>query len=563
MAQGNRLEEIIEAVRGKKERLADPFAKHVNNKYGATALGLVRQEFGITASMEIAARIHSDHLSPDSSGRFSPDIFFRKLMDSHEWVDGIVYTLILAYAGIKFRGNKRLEPYDDIFTLVGASSLNPDIRPIGLEENMHLKAGLLLSNSYILRNMERVNENFSTCMKLWAELGGDGKAVLRRKTVDWYASYLHHWLGPELAVAMEANDCRLTQAALQAYFLYKGNPLQFGSHKICEANGSPHCEYMVSWNPDEKRWKNIAAAVLSVIPGIGGLVKENERFRRQILGVELKVKEYAEQVAELERRLGEKAKFEEGHGLLAGLHHHLSNPLANIWQYTDVLDRLLRPGIDPEVLAEQSESIADCIAEIKKSSKEARTFLELTQELVGATKPEDTIIEDPNSYWGNRLMEKSAQLAEKYPVKVSPELRSKSNIMVNSKLGLAINNIWLNLVQEFEHGNILSDLPIVVGAYDAGSRVQLSLVSPSGLDWEKVYSAILHANLGLDRGAIRQSDPHRLLQYLKNPLVSTKGSTGNGLSFATATVLGLGGSLELFYDQTRGFETRIYLPKQG
>ena len=96
MAQGNRLEEIIEAVRGKKERLADPFAKHVNNKYGATALGLVRQEFGITASMEIAARIHSDHLSPDSSGRFSPDIFFRKLMDSHEWVDGIVYTLILA-----------------------------------------------------------------------------------------------------------------------------------------------------------------------------------------------------------------------------------------------------------------------------------------------------------------------------------------------------------------------------------------------------------------------------------------------------------------------------------
>ena len=119
------------------------------------------------------------------------------------------------------------------------------------------------------------------------------------------------------------------------------------------------------------------------------------------------------------------------------------------------------------------------------------------------------------------------------------------------------------MLEEFERRNIIPGLPIVIQTYDLGSRVQLSLISPTLLDWEKVYSAVLHANIGLDRETLQGMDHHRLLQYLKNPLVSTKGSTGNGLSFATACVLGLGGSMELYYDQQKGFETRIYLPRQG
>ncbi|MBI2576096.1 hypothetical protein HYV84_02700 [Candidatus Woesearchaeota archaeon] len=564
MNRGDRLEEIIDAVNRSGKKLSDPFARHVNNRYGATALGLTRQELGPEASREIADQIHSNHLSPDASTAYPADIFFEKLRDPHEWVDGILYSLMLVYAGIRLRGHKLVEPNDTIFAAVGAFSLNPDVRPIGLEESFHLRAGkLLLSNGYILRNLEGANQNFSSCMRLWAELG-EGNAILRRKTSDWYTSYLEGWLGPELAVVMKANDCQLTQAALQAYFLYKGNPLKFGVHDKCEANGSECCEYAVKWNPDERRLKKIVTAVLSAVPGIRGIIRENEDFRREMLRVELKVREYAGQVAELERKLGERMKVEEQHGLLAGLHHHLLNPLANILQYNGVIEALLQPGIPLETLAEQRGTMADCVAEIKKSTEDATRFLEITRELVGSTKPEQTFEVEASKYWGAAVSDKLADIKRKYEkVPVLTELESESRIIINNKLGLGVNNIWLNMLEEFERGNLISGLPIVIGTYDRGSKVQLSLISPTLLDWEKVYSAILHANIGLDREALQEMDRHRLLQYLKNPLVSTKGSTGNGLSFATASVLGLDGTMELHYDTQKGFETRIYLPRQG
>ena len=564
MTQGDRLEELIDAVNRSGKRLSNPFAEHVNNRYGATALGLIRQELGPEASRGITDQIHRDHLSLDASTTYPPDIFFEKLRDPHEWVDGILYSLMLVYAGIRLRGHKLVGPDNNIFAAVGAFSLNPDVRPIGLEENFHLKAGkLLLSNGYILRNLEGANQNFSTCMRLWAESGG-GNTVLRRKTLEWYTSYLGEWLGPELAVVMKANDCRLTQAALQAYFLYKGNPLVFQAHDKCEAKGSDCCEYSVSWNPDERRLKKIVTAVLGAVPGIRGIVTENENFRREMLKVELNVREYAEKVAELERKLGERMKVEEQHGLLAGLHHHLLNPLANIFQYNQLLEKLLQPGIPPETLIGQLGTMAECVAEIKKSTGDATRFLEITRELVGSTKPEQTFEVEANEYWGKGLAGRLADVNSKYrEFLVSMELKSKGSITINNKLGLAVNNIWLNMLEEFERRNIIPGLPIVIQTYDLGSRVQLSLISPTLLDWEKVYSAVLHANIGLDRETLQGMDHHRLLQYLKNPLVSTKGSTGNGLSFATACVLGLGGSMELYYDQQKGFETRIYLPRQG
>ena len=256
----------------------DPFRFDVTVKYIRYVHEMVREARGEEASRDFLDRLTDDHVPADEETRGR---FVKLLRDEHGWVNvWLSVAAVLRSALVLGRA--------DIPRQVAFGA-------IADRTSAHAAFAGVLGLPWLYRHITEANKNFNnaTALSCDATASGPGRALIRKKTLDWYSAEMREIFG-DLTRDMLSVDCEMTEGGMAAIPLLFARPAATARHLRCETEGADACEILVEWQ---------AASLLRRIrSSLQGLLPSHRRLLAKVGQLEVLIRDRTARLEEAHRR---------------------------------------------------------------------------------------------------------------------------------------------------------------------------------------------------------------------------------------------------------------------